>query len=334
MNKKSFLILAIALCICMLVGCANTNEKEQTATWMINFAMRDAELTGPLSEIDAAELEAMLASENWVGDTTSCAPDVYLTCSDGRSLTYHSGCGTFRDLDGTHRLELSDEECERFNMLLEGYGEFFSGKSVTEDLVLTKPPELLVTGMGETVTTAALGTVSWMYDIGVGEQSGFETDCAHPLDRKNITPSIVLTPVHFSSKLPLEIKLSFDPIPPDEIVVVCWNEECWGDLSAESTSMQIEKDGDGYRYFALDGGYIYSVRAEWNSYAKFSGSAEYSFFAAPVDVKQIWAEESPISIQDGSQSIIPYLKSAFLSGKTDGDVFAGKVNQLINTAMP
>lgn len=85
----------------------------------------------PLSDEDATILTQMIASDNWTNDVTKCASD-YIICLDGRTLFYHSSCGTFNEGNpaaeqssaGPHEgksLQLSEDEKKTVSAMLDKY---------------------------------------------------------------------------------------------------------------------------------------------------------------------------------------------------------------------
>lgn len=85
----------------------------------------------PLSDEDAALLSKMIASDDWTNDVTKCAAD-YIICLDGRTLFYHSSCGTFNesmraavqssaDPHEGRSLGLNEEERQSVNAMLDKY---------------------------------------------------------------------------------------------------------------------------------------------------------------------------------------------------------------------
>lgn len=85
----------------------------------------------PLSDEDAVMLTQMIENDNWVDDVTKCASD-YIVCLNGRTLFYHSSCGTFNESMraaaqssvGPHEgksLRLSEDETKTVNAMLNKY---------------------------------------------------------------------------------------------------------------------------------------------------------------------------------------------------------------------
>jgi hypothetical protein len=73
-----------------------------------------------LSEGNAKTIQQILDSGSWVPDATDCASDYVLTF-DGRTIYYHSDCGTFNErLEQSYQsLHLSDAERETVNAIIQ-----------------------------------------------------------------------------------------------------------------------------------------------------------------------------------------------------------------------
>lgn len=79
--------------------------------------------SGPLSqavdlpEADAEVLAGLLETRDWRAGTSDCLDDVVLTVN-GRTVYYHSDCGTVNDYENEQSLRLSDEQRQTLNALL------------------------------------------------------------------------------------------------------------------------------------------------------------------------------------------------------------------------
>lgn len=73
-----------------------------------------------LSEGNSKTLRQILDSGSWVPDATDCASDYVLTF-DGRTIYYHSDCGTFNERleQGHQSLRLSDADREVVNAIIQ-----------------------------------------------------------------------------------------------------------------------------------------------------------------------------------------------------------------------
>ena len=73
-----------------------------------------------LSEENAKTILQILDSGSWVSDATDCASDCVLTF-DGRTVYYHSDCGTFNERleQGHQSLRLSDADRETVNAVIQ-----------------------------------------------------------------------------------------------------------------------------------------------------------------------------------------------------------------------
>ena len=73
-----------------------------------------------LSEENTKAILQILDTGSWVPDATDCASDYVLTF-DGRTIYYHSDCGTFNEqLEQAYQsLRLSDAEQETVNAIIQ-----------------------------------------------------------------------------------------------------------------------------------------------------------------------------------------------------------------------
>ncbi len=159
-----------------------------------------------------------------------------------------------------------------------------NNKTNTSDLVLEEAPALTVM-CGKESVEALRGTSSWQYLNDNGTSTAIESDSMHPLQAKEYMTPLKLIPTQYSSVDPLKAYLQWD-VAPDWVVVRCWSEESWGEITEESEmipALMMDSDTDIGPIFSMEllkGNYIYEVTAEWNSYDNFSGKAHYSFYTA------------------------------------------------------
>jgi len=136
-------------------------------------------------------------------------------------------------------------------------------------IILEEPPALTVTS-GETSIGALLGTYSWQKKDGDGTSAGAVSDSAHPLDCKKFLSELETAgptaTLNFAEK-------------PNALNVRCWSEAHWSDPDADAESAAI----DGYEITLKPGGYIYEVKAEWDTGNGYGGTAYYSFFVRTSD---------------------------------------------------
>lgn len=108
-----------------------------------------------LSAEDAAMIARLLETENWnTGGTSDCIHDCVVTV-DGKSVYYHSDCGTFNDEADQRSLSLPEEEQTALNAVLSKY--ITLGSVMIEDewgVVLTAKD---VTPTGLTLAAAQSG---------------------------------------------------------------------------------------------------------------------------------------------------------------------------------
>ena len=104
----------------------NADDEQQTAP--ANPAPQPAQMSlaqvdgssFDLSEGNSKTLRQILDADSWVPDATKCASDCVLTF-DGRTVYYHSDCGTFNErLEQSYQsLHLSDAERETVNAIIQ-----------------------------------------------------------------------------------------------------------------------------------------------------------------------------------------------------------------------
>ena len=112
-----------------------------------------------LSEGNSKTLRQILDSGSWVPDATDCASDYVLTF-DGRTIYYHSDCGTFNERleQSDQSLRLSDTERETVNRIIQAV--------IPHDLSPNAPIEISDTDVWPANTftddlPVPPGTVSW-----------------------------------------------------------------------------------------------------------------------------------------------------------------------------
>ena len=104
----------------------NADDEQQTAP--ANPAPQPAQMSlaqvngsaFDLSKENAKTIQQILDADSWVPDATKCASDCVLTF-DGRTVYYHSDCGTFNErLEQSYQsLHLSDAERETVNAIIQ-----------------------------------------------------------------------------------------------------------------------------------------------------------------------------------------------------------------------
>ena len=167
---------------------------------------------------------------------------------------------------------------------IESSGATEGTETVPNETILKEPPVLTVV-CGNKTAEALRGTTSWMYQNEDGTSTSFEADSMHPLQAKEYMTPLDIIPIPISSIDPLKADLQWNTIP-DKVLVRCWNEEYWGQSTAESEEipvriLMIDSNIETAPIVSIglkDGNYIYEVVAEWNSAEKYSGTAHYSFY--------------------------------------------------------
>jgi len=160
--------------------------------------------------------------------------------------------------------------------------------------VLTEPPEMTVVCNGKQIT-ALRGTYSWEYQNEDGTSTAIEADSMHPLESQEFMPDLPLAYSYQSSVSAFRAYLQF-VVAPDEIDVVYWGTDCWGNASADKNALEVKTieidfaDGSwgvDHAIDLIDGNYIYEVVARWNNSKEYSGVAHYSFYTVMGNYEQI-----------------------------------------------
>ena len=145
--------------------------------------------------------------------------------------------------------------------------------------ILTSPPELTVLREDAEIT-ALMGTHSWEYSNGDGTTTAICADSLHPLQCRELMPTLVLMPTYYSHIDPKAGYLRFG-IAPDEVSVRRWSALDWGKTDAESTTVPTEIANDGgaplYLLELEDGNFVYEVTAHWDFNGSHGGSCSYCF---------------------------------------------------------
>ena len=102
---------------------SDTDDEQLTAPDPQPTQMSLAQVGGSgfeLSEENAKTILQILDSGSWVSDATKCASDCVLNF-DGRTVYYHSDCGTFNERleQGHQSLRLSDADRETVNAVIQ-----------------------------------------------------------------------------------------------------------------------------------------------------------------------------------------------------------------------
>ncbi len=132
-------------------------------------------------------------------------------------------------------------------------------------LILEEPPALSIISDNTSFVTL-LGTYSWQRRNYDGTLTGIEVDSAHPLDCKDRLSQ-------FKSPEATAV-LRFAQEPDVILDICCWSDEHWSDLTADSEEVVWE----GNEIVLKPGGYIYEVKARWNTENGYGGTASYSVY--------------------------------------------------------
>lgn len=179
-----------------------------------------------------------------------------LTMTDG-SQTSIMAYNPFLVIDGVgYRTKY--EPCEA----LSSYANRLLNEEDTA-VVLEKPPVLTVIS-DETAVEAMLGSYMWQRAEQGGEITAMIADSAHPLECKDLLPSLETTGQ--------TAQLRFTAQPDEILSVRCWSDAHWGDLSAKSETVDFSGDTIELK----EGGYIYEIVARWD--AENGGTAYYDVY--------------------------------------------------------
>lgn len=141
---------------------SGADDEQQTAPAPQPTPMSLAQVGGSdfeLSEENAKAILQILDAGSWLPDATDCASDYVLTF-DGRTIYYHSDCGTFNERleQSDQSLRLSDAERETVNRIIQAV--------IPHDLSPNAPIEISDTDVWPANTftddlPVPPGTVSW-----------------------------------------------------------------------------------------------------------------------------------------------------------------------------
>ena len=198
---------------------------------------------------------------------------------DGRSVTY-----TLTMTDGTQTEIMPYNPCIVIDgvgyrteyepcSVLSGYAdELFNDENAV--IILKEPPALAVRS-GQ-VISALLGTYSWEYLNDDGTITHIEADSAHPLDCEDLLTSQWID----YETTETTATLYFNEEPDEILYVRCWSDEHWSDPTADSEDVVIH----GNNIELKPGGYIYEIKAGWDTESGYGGgNAYYSFYVKTAE---------------------------------------------------
>lgn len=187
-----------------------------------------------------------------------------LTMSDGMQ-TEIMAYNPFLVIDGVG-YKTKYEPCEALNS--------YANRLLDEkdaNIILEEPPGLAVISDNTSINTL-LGSYLWQKMNADGTATSLIADGAHPLDCKDMFVKLETTEQTAS--------LNFFEKSPDRILnAECWSDRYWNNPSAVSEDVEI----DGNEITLKPDGYIYEIRAEWDTDNGYGGTAYYSFY---IDYKQ------------------------------------------------
>lgn len=132
--KKLLIILAAILLFC--ASCADGEQVPDSQSLVDGLINRSIEM----SEADMSVIISFFNCGKWEKDVGNCISDVNIQII-GRTLTYHSECGTFNDAKNGEHFSLGDAEREVVNATLSKYvtiAEPETNRSVVDIIDTTK----------------------------------------------------------------------------------------------------------------------------------------------------------------------------------------------------
>lgn len=137
-------------------------------------------------------------------------------------------------------------------------------------LVLTEPPILSVE-YEENKIEALRGGYKWTVYNKDGTGTSTTTDSAHPLECKEIMPTIIKKEDDF-------VKLKFE-VEPKSVFVRVWSDKYWGDVeNAEKNLFEVTVHNNVINLLDNEAGVIYEVFATWELEGYYNGDSLYSFY--------------------------------------------------------
>lgn len=127
------------------------------------------------------------------------------------------------------------------------------------------PPTLSIV-VGENTYDALEGTSSWATISEDGTADAKEKTVSHPLMCQE---SLSLIEANSGNAT-----LSFT-VAPDTITMECWEDSCFGDVTAESVEIMLDEN----QFELKSGNYVYKVQASWTN-EKYMGVVSYSFYVS------------------------------------------------------
>ncbi|WP_277935519.1 hypothetical protein [Parablautia muri] len=270
MKRKTGLVLIICVLILCIVGVSLLTSrgkkpyKNLSASQILSATVR---LTPPDKTIQIAEIKELAAyledvviykKDNSYTEYAGQGVTFTLTMSNG-TQTQIMAYNPFLVIDGIG-YKTKYEPCEALNN--------YANRLLNDEnanIILEEPPTLAVisdnTSMG-----ALLGSYSWQKINADGTITAFNAESAHPLDCEDLLLKFETTEqaaaLNFTER-------------PDRISAQCWSDECWGTSGADSEKVDI----DGNQIMLKPNGYIYEIKAEWDTDNGYGGIASYSFYA-------------------------------------------------------
>lgn len=275
MKKKRIIILAacvlllIIIMVTFAVGGGKKPYRDLDATQIASATVHLSQSDRTVKIIEIKELVEYLQDVVIHNEDNSyteyCGQGVVFTLAmtDG-TQTEIMVYSPFLVIDGTG-YKTGYEPCEALSN--------YADKLLTDEnanIILEEPPALTIVS-DNTNIGALLGTYSWLEMNTGGTSTGVNADSPHPLYCKDLLPPFETTETTAT--------LDFAENPDTILSVRCWSDEHWAGSAASGEDVTIEGNVIGLK----PGGYIYEVRAEWETDNGYGGIANYSFYLNVIE---------------------------------------------------
>ena len=277
MKKKALMTLMVCILLSGIAACSTSDGKQPyqdlDASQILSATVR---LEPPGKTLPVADIDELT---EYLQDVVIYDKDDSYESYDGLSVTY-----TLTMTDGTQTEIMPYEPC----IVIDGIGyrtehdscyilSNYAARLLNDENAVTilKEPPALAVRSGQ-VISALLGTYSWEYQNDDGINTHIEADSVHPLDCEDL-----LTSQWTDYETTENTAALYFNVEPDEILYVrCWNDEHWSDPGADSEDVVV----NGNEIELKPGGYIYEVKARWDTESGYGGgNAYYSFYVKTAE---------------------------------------------------
>ena len=144
-----------------------------------------------------------------------------------------------------------------------------------------KVPPTLTISLGNSFKKYDAVDYGWHYAAGDGTVASVVADAPHPLQCKD--------PLILVDTTLADCEIDFSDWP-DDLIIRCWSDSCFGNPDAESEAVITWKNTQFSLKPAITGGYIYEITATWNDDGGlFHGTAHYYVYIASYPVMPIYS---------------------------------------------